>query len=63
MKANGTALGTDAPASLPTCSHTPAPYDGPSRDEVLAMRRQYLTPGLITYMVSSCSFDGRERGL
>ena len=27
----------------------PAPYDGPSRDEVLAMRRQYLTPGLITY--------------
>ncbi len=24
-------------------------YDGPSRDEVLAMRRQYLTPGLITY--------------
>jgi alanine-glyoxylate transaminase / (R)-3-amino-2-methylpropionate-pyruvate transaminase len=49
MKANGTALGTAAPASLPTCSHTPAPYDGPSRDEVLAMRRQYLTPGLITY--------------
>ena len=35
--------------SLPISSHTPAPYDGPSRDEVLAMRRQYLTPGLITY--------------
>ena len=27
----------------------PAPYDGPSRDEVLAMRRTYLTPGLVTY--------------
>ncbi|MHB1558551.1 MAG: aspartate aminotransferase family protein, partial [Isosphaeraceae bacterium] len=38
-----------APAQLPVSPHTPAPYDGPSRDEVLAMRRQYLTPGLVTY--------------
>src|SRR5262245_31407974 len=30
-------------------SHTPRPYEGPARDEVLAMRREYLTPGLITY--------------
>jgi alanine-glyoxylate transaminase/(R)-3-amino-2-methylpropionate-pyruvate transaminase len=36
-------------ASLPPSSHTPRPYDGPTRDEVLAMRREYLTPGLITY--------------
>ena len=35
--------------SLPMSSHTPAAYTGPSRDEVLAMRKQYLTPGLITY--------------
>jgi alanine-glyoxylate transaminase/(R)-3-amino-2-methylpropionate-pyruvate transaminase len=35
--------------SLPVCSHRPAPYSGPSREEVLALRRQYLTPGLITY--------------
>ena len=35
--------------SLPLASHQPAPYDGPSRDEVLALRKQYLTPGLITY--------------
>lgn len=35
--------------SLPVCSHQPAPYTGPSREEVLALRRQYLTPGLITY--------------
>ena len=35
--------------SLPKSPHIPEPYDGPSRDEVLAMRREYLTPGLITY--------------
>jgi alanine-glyoxylate transaminase/(R)-3-amino-2-methylpropionate-pyruvate transaminase len=34
---------------LPSCDHVPEPYDGPSKDEVLALRRQYLTPGLITY--------------
>ncbi len=36
-------------ATLPASPHTPAPYNGPSRDEVLAMRREFLTPGLITY--------------
>ena len=35
--------------TLPLCDHQPAPYDGPSKAEVLALRRQYLTPGLITY--------------
>jgi alanine-glyoxylate transaminase/(R)-3-amino-2-methylpropionate-pyruvate transaminase len=34
---------------LPLTSHVPRPYDGPTRDEVLALRRQYLTPGLLTY--------------
>ena len=34
---------------LPICDHTPAPYNGPSRDQVLALRQQYLSPGLITY--------------
>jgi alanine-glyoxylate transaminase/(R)-3-amino-2-methylpropionate-pyruvate transaminase len=34
---------------LPICDFQPPPYTGPSRDEVLALRRQYLTPGLITY--------------
>jgi alanine-glyoxylate transaminase / (R)-3-amino-2-methylpropionate-pyruvate transaminase len=38
-----------ARTSLPASDHSPEPYDGPSRDEVLAMRREYLTPGLITY--------------
>ncbi len=35
--------------ALPVSDHKPMPYTGPSRDEVLALRRQYLTPGLITY--------------
>jgi len=34
---------------LPKSDHKPAPYSGPSRDEVLAMRKEYLNPGLITY--------------
>src|SRR6478752_7995842 len=34
---------------LPSCDHLPGPYDGPTKAEVLALRQQYLTPGLITY--------------
>ncbi|MEO1237429.1 MAG: aspartate aminotransferase family protein [Planctomycetota bacterium] len=34
---------------LPQFDHQPRPYDGPTRDEVVALRRQYLSPGLITY--------------
>lgn len=40
---------TESRASLPIIDHSPAPYDGPSKSEVLALRQQYLTPGLITY--------------
>ena len=37
---------TSAPARavLPPCPHTPRPYTGPSRAEVLAMRKQYCHP-------------------
>jgi alanine-glyoxylate transaminase/(R)-3-amino-2-methylpropionate-pyruvate transaminase len=35
--------------SLPVCNHTPEPYAGPSRAEVLALRTQYLSPGLFKY--------------
>src|SRR5438128_2336883 len=35
--------------SLPLAPHSPRPYDGPPREEVLALRRQYLSPGLFTY--------------
>jgi alanine-glyoxylate transaminase/(R)-3-amino-2-methylpropionate-pyruvate transaminase len=40
---------TQVRASLPIIDHQPAPYRGPSKQEVLALRQQYLTPGLITY--------------
>lgn len=34
---------------LPITEHQPTKYDGPPKSEVLAIRKQYLTPGLITY--------------
>src|SRR3954462_9239218 len=34
---------------IPPFPHTPAPYTGPAKDEVLAMRREFLTPALLTY--------------
>ena len=34
---------------LPPTSHTPAPYSGPSAADVLALRQQYLNPGLFLY--------------
>lgn len=33
---------------MPPCDHVPRPYDGPSRDEILAMRRQYTNPAIFT---------------
>jgi alanine-glyoxylate transaminase/(R)-3-amino-2-methylpropionate-pyruvate transaminase len=48
-----TATATRSRTPLPLAPHTPAPYTGPSREEVLALRRQYLTPGLITYYKES----------
>lgn len=35
--------------SLPVSPHQPQPYEGPSKAETLALRQQYLTPGLVTY--------------
>jgi alanine-glyoxylate transaminase/(R)-3-amino-2-methylpropionate-pyruvate transaminase len=34
--------------ALPPTDHVPRPYDGPSRDEVLAMRRQFANPAVFT---------------
>src|SRR5436190_2634314 len=48
MTSNG-ASSTTRRVSLPVSSHRPELYTGPSREEVLALRRQYLMPGLITY--------------
>jgi alanine-glyoxylate transaminase/(R)-3-amino-2-methylpropionate-pyruvate transaminase len=35
--------------SLPVCTHVPASYTGPTRADVIAQRKQYLSPGLMTY--------------
>ena len=35
--------------ALPPFAHTPAPYSGPSAADVLALRKQYLSPGLFLY--------------
>ena len=34
---------------LPSTSHTPAKYAGPSLEAVLAQRKQFLNPGLFLY--------------
>ncbi len=34
---------------LPVCNHSPAIYDGPSRDEVIALRHEFVSPGVLTY--------------
>ncbi|MGH7539239.1 MAG: aspartate aminotransferase family protein [Gemmatimonadales bacterium] len=34
--------------SMPPCAHQPRPYTGPSRAEVLAMRRQFANPAIFT---------------
>jgi alanine-glyoxylate transaminase / (R)-3-amino-2-methylpropionate-pyruvate transaminase len=43
-----TSAETQSP-QLPPFDHKPKPYDGPSRDESLALRREYLSPALVTY--------------
>ncbi len=35
--------------TLPPCAHEPSPYAGPSKQDVLDMRREFLTPALVTY--------------
>ena len=35
--------------TLPVIEHRPTAYDGPSKDEVLALRHQYVSPGVIRY--------------
>src|SRR5215216_4612099 len=38
---------TRAP-QMPPCDHTPQAYTGPSREEVLAMRKQFANPAIFT---------------
>jgi alanine-glyoxylate transaminase/(R)-3-amino-2-methylpropionate-pyruvate transaminase len=34
---------------MPSCPHQPKPYKGPAADEVLAMRKAFLNPGIFLY--------------
>ncbi len=36
------------PLAMPAFSHAPRPYQGPSREEVLALRKRYVNPALFT---------------
>lgn len=36
------------PPVLPPCAHTPRSYEGPSRESLLAMRKQYTNPAIFT---------------
>ena len=49
MSANASATATRKRTPLPMAPHKPEPYAGPSKAEVIAMRKQYLSPGLMTY--------------
>jgi alanine-glyoxylate transaminase/(R)-3-amino-2-methylpropionate-pyruvate transaminase len=40
---------TSKSLQLPIIDYEPLPYDGPSRDEVIALRHQYVSPGVLTY--------------
>src|SRR3984957_190582 len=52
------------PIALPPCDYQPKPYTGPSADEVLALRKQYLNPGLFLYYKKPIMFvEGRMQYL
>ncbi|MDX2206125.1 MAG: aspartate aminotransferase family protein [Gemmatimonadales bacterium] len=42
------AMTMTAGPTMPPCGHTPPPYDGPSREELVAMRSQHVNPAVYT---------------
>lgn len=44
-------MATVAPAvpTLPPCGHRPRPYAGPSKDEVVRLRKEFVNPAIFTY--------------
>ncbi|MCH7527664.1 MAG: aspartate aminotransferase family protein [Planctomycetes bacterium] len=47
---------------LPESTHEPAAYHGPTRDEMLAMRREYLNPAVMTlYREPTCIIEGKKQ--
>ena len=51
-------------APLPGSDHVPAPYDGPAKEEILALRNEYLNPGILRYYKDPiCIVEGRMQYL
>lgn len=49
---------------LPVSQHKPTPYDGPSAEEVLSLRREYLNPGIFHfYKQPVCIVEGNMQYL
>ncbi len=42
--------------TLPPCDHQPLPYTGPSADEVLRLRKEFLNPGIFLYYKNPVMF-------
>ena len=40
---------TQEQLQIPACDHQPRPYFGPSRDEVLALRKRYYNPAVFSF--------------
>ncbi len=56
--------GCETRIPLPVCDHQPAAYTGPSRDEIIALRREYLSPGIFAfYKEPICIVEGHMQYL
>ena len=42
-------VGAAREISMPACGFQPSAYEGPPAEEVLAVRRQFLNPGIFLY--------------
>ena len=42
-------IATKPAPALPSCDHRPRPYAGPSKNEVLDLRRRFVNPAIFTY--------------
>ena len=42
-------MSSEKTLQVPACEHQPAPYDGPDKEEVLRLRREYVNPGVVLY--------------
>jgi hypothetical protein len=46
-------LSSNSAPQLPPCDFVPPKYEGPTKEDVLKMRQQYLSPGKVKYYSSN----------